>query len=294
LDKIKIYLGDLSFFDISFNTAVKAYLAYMIGGYLKKIGTKLRPYEIHPGQTDATIKKAYKLLIPAFKAPNTQEIEKALAKISKMFLEIPLDKSEPRPKVAIFGDMYVRDNDVLNQNIINYIEQNGGEVITTPYNEYLKLIVNPTIQRRFKEGFIKDSAIVQLFKTLIPWVDNKFYKYLEPILQEPIPSYLTNYQEIIEKFNIKSIQFGESFDNILKIAYLTKHYKDISLFVQLNPAYCAAALITQAMAYKIEKITGIPVVTIEYDGTNQFKNEAILPYLKFAKDKLKLKHINQE
>ena len=84
------------------------------------------------------------------------------------------------------------------------------------------------------------------------------------------------------------MQFGESFDNILKVVHLTHHYRgQISFFVQLNPAYCAAAIITQAMAHKIEKVTGIPVVTIEYDGTNEFKNDAILPYLKFAKDKLK-------
>ena len=85
-----------------------------------------------------------------------------------MFKQIPVDRSQPRPKVAIFGDLYVRDNDVLNQDIIHYIEQNGGEVITTPYNEYLKIITSPYMQRRFKEGFLLDAATIRLFKTIIP------------------------------------------------------------------------------------------------------------------------------
>ena len=46
---------------------------------------------------------------------------------------------ETRKKVAIFGDFYVRDNDIMNQNLIEAIENAGGEVITTPYNDYAKI-----------------------------------------------------------------------------------------------------------------------------------------------------------
>lgn len=40
------------------------------------------------------------------------------------------------------------------------------------------------------------------------------------------------------------------------------------------------------MTSRIEEMTGIPVVTIEYDGTTGLKNEDIIPYLKFRKGKL--------
>jgi hypothetical protein len=33
------------------------------------------------------------------------------------------------------------------------------------------------------------------------------------------------------------------------------------------------------MTSEIRNITGIPVVTITYDGTNDFKNDVIIPYL---------------
>ena len=35
----------------------------------------------------------------------------------------------------------------------------------------------------------------------------------------------------------------------------------------------------------LEELTGVPVVTIEYDGTTGFKNEDIIPYLKYRKTK---------
>jgi len=62
-------------------------------------------------------------------------------------------------------------------------------------------------------------------------------------------------------------------------------YDDIVLFVQTNPAFCCPSLVTEAMAGHIEKKTGVPIVTIEYDGTGGFKNGDIIPYLKFPRKK---------
>ena len=33
------------------------------------------------------------------------------------------------------------------------------------------------------------------------------------------------------------------------------------------------------MTGEITRITGVPVVTITYDGTNDYKNDVIIPYL---------------
>ncbi len=37
------------------------------------------------------------------------------------------------------------------------------------------------------------------------------------------------------------------------------------------------------MADRIEKLTGIPIVTIEYDGTAASRNEDVIPYLKYPR-----------
>ena len=72
-------------------------------------------------------------------------------------------------------------------------------------------------------------------------------------------------------------------ENILKVFYIKRHYPDVSLFVQTSPAFCCPSLITEAMAKEIEDKTGVPVVSITYDGTGGNKNEAIIPYLKFPR-----------
>ena len=77
--------------------------------------------------------------------------EKALKEIMSNFRRIPTIP-EVRPKVGIFGDLYVRDNSTMNQDLIRFIEDNGGEVVTTPYYQYVQIIANSYFKKWFKEG----------------------------------------------------------------------------------------------------------------------------------------------
>ena len=61
-----------------------------------------------------------------------------------------------------------------------------------------------------------------------------------------------------------------------------ENYPDVSLFVQTNPSFCCAALVTEAMTRQIRKMTGVPIVTITYDGTSDRMNDAIVPYIQRA------------
>ena len=82
---------------------------------------------------------------------------------------------------------------------------------------------------------------------------------------------------------MKTEHTGESMENALKIYSLMMHHPDLKLFVQTNPAFCCPSLVTGAMSRHIESVTGIPIVTIEYDGTGGFKNDDIIPYLKYPR-----------
>jgi hypothetical protein len=57
----------------------------------------------------------------------------------------------------------------------------------------------------------------------------------------------------------------------------------LALLVQASPAFCCPALVTEAMAHRIEQVTGVPVVSITYDGIGGSKNEVIVPCLKYPR-----------
>ena len=280
MEQASVYMGDVIFFDFSLLTAINAYLAYMFGGYVRKIGCSIRPYEKVRGTTNKVIQQALTMLHDSFRYGKPKE--QLLEKIISSFESIEVMKEE-RPKVAIFGDLYVRDNDLMNKDLIRTVEENGGEVITTPYSEYIKIIVDPFTERSLKEGRYKDYVKIKFLKSLIPLVEDKYIKYFAKYNGEAQANSSAGTDEWLNQFGLHILHRGESLENILKIHRLIRQHPDLDLFIQTNPSYCCPSLVTEAMTSKIEEITGVPVVTIEYDGTTGIKNEDVIPYLKYRK-----------
>ena len=114
-------------------------------------------------------------------------------------------------------------------------------------------------------------------------VEDKYKKYFHSYNGETPPLSSGETDKWLNRFGLNILHRGESMENILKIHALIKNHPDLDLFIQTNPSYCCPSLVTEAMTSKIEEITGVPVVTIEYDGTTGIKNEDIIPYLKYRK-----------
>ena len=188
-----------------------------------------------------------------------------------------------KPQIAIFGDIYVRDNDMMNQNLTNFIEDHGGEVVIMPFSEITKMIVNPYIERSIKSGTYTEAITAKAMITFIASLEKIYYKYFNEILNETPIDWNFNFKKVLRKFNLKTGHTGESVDNLLIIYGLNHNYPGIRLLVQTIPAFCSAGLVTEAMIPHIEKLTGIPVVTLTYDGTNKNQNEKIVPYMKYYK-----------
>jgi len=271
-----VYAGALSFVDISVKLPLNTYFAYMFGGLIRKIGCRIRPYEREKGNTDKILNKAVGILADAFLGNRSKE--DALAEVVAHFEGIATSGGR-RPKVAIFGDLYVRDNEVMNQNLISFIEANGGEAVTTPYTDYIKMVAGQYLRKWFIEGDYLSVLSSKAMMALLTRKEEIYYRYFQKILNEPVAVYDESPAKILSAYNLRVENTGESMDNILKIHYIKKHHPDIALFVQTSPAFCCPSLVTEAMASQIEEHTQTPMVSITYDGTGGNKNESIIPYL---------------
>lgn len=279
-EKMEVYAGSVTLTDISYRASLNMYIACMFAGMLRRMGCHMRPYENIPGRTDRVLELSIPIIARAFMTGESKE--KALGEVINLFEEIEVTRTE-RPKVAIFGDLYARDNDILNQNVIRVIENNGGEVITTPYSELVKIIAEPYIKKWFKEGHYVEAIASKILKNAIAIFENRYYPYFNRILEGKPDIAFPPVTEVLDKFNMSIEHTGESMENALKIYSLMMHHPDLQLFVQTNPAFCCPSLVTEAMSHHIESVTGIPIVTIEYDGTGGFKNDDIIPYLKYPR-----------
>jgi predicted CoA-substrate-specific enzyme activase len=280
MEKSTVYISDFFFVDFGIRASLNAAFAYMFSGLLRKAACKKRPYEINKGETDAVVEWSIKLLQNSFLGKI--EKRKALSLISKRFNQIPITP-EKRLKVAIFGDLYSRDNRVINQDLIRFIEKHGGEVVTTPYTEYAKMIANPYYRKWLNEGRFLTALTNKALQATFSKLERLYYSYFENILEEPMAAFDDSPEEILGQYAVKIEHTGESLDNLLKVHYIKKHHPDVALFVQASPALCCPALITEAMVRKIEHVTNVPVVSITYDGTGGFKNNKIIPYLRYPR-----------
>ncbi len=275
-EKAQVYSGLITHLEISLSACYYAYFAYLLGGLIRKTGCRIRPYEIQKGDTDRVIKESTGILEQAFLGKKA--MEKAVSEVIQLFDNIPR-KEGNNPKVAIFGDFYVCDNEVMNQELTRTIEDAGGELITTPYTDLAKMSLDNSIRRTIYRGEYLTAAQHRLISSIIRLFDDKYYRYFEKYLGPQKTIDPKKLEKNLARFNINPYHSGESYENILKIFYLLENYPDISLFVQANPAFCCPSLVTEAMTSEIRNITGVPVVTITYDGTNDFKNDVIIPYL---------------
>jgi len=288
-EQADVYLGALSMLDIAVTLPVNNYFAYMFGGMIRKIGCKIRPAERRQGDTDRVIAAGVEILREAFSGQRSKAtaVDEVIAGFEAIDTRDPA-RLPPRPKVAIIGDLYTRDNAVINQDLIHYIEANGGEVITTPYSEYLKMISRPYLRKWLIEGHYLAAISSQALMSTLKRKEKSYYVQFNRILNEPEPDYDEPAKDILARYNVQLENTGESLDNILKIHYIKKHYPDVALFVQASPAFCCPALVTEAMAQEIERISNTPVVSITYDGTGGNQNDVIIPYLKYPRRESRL------
>lgn len=276
----RVYVGQMTGKDISARAIANQYRVFLCAGYLRRMGCRIRPYEVCVGETDRVLEESLALLTNAFE--QGEDLLSVVRDVVTMFAGIRTRPGK-RPKVAIFGDLYVRDNDVFNQALIARIEAEGGEVVTTPYTEYTKLIAGAYFRKWVREGKYKQAAEGRLVLTAAKVLERRLVREFERVLGPEPRSPKMNVAQVLAPYRVTTQHTGESFDNLLKIHHLVATYPDIALFAQLSPAYCCPSLVTEAMSREVRQRTGVPVVTITYDGTRASKNDVIAPYLHFLR-----------
>ena len=104
--------------DLPLELLVDLYRAWMLSGLLQKMTHRVRPREKTPGATDRLIQKAEESLFTAFRKGTSKE---------EVFQEIVKDLEAVEvtdvrlPQVGIVGDIFVRDNEIFNQNLVRGI-----------------------------------------------------------------------------------------------------------------------------------------------------------------------------
>ena len=105
--------------------------AVVYGDALMQCVLATRPYEINPGSADTLCDYWIKKLRERITKANIFQYSKYIKNIIDDFDNLPVDKSKPRPRVGVVGEIYVKFHPSANNNINELIEKEGGEVVTS-------------------------------------------------------------------------------------------------------------------------------------------------------------------
>ncbi len=286
-EKVQVFATEFEMRGMPFELIYDTYCSYLLGGLLRKMACKIRPYEIIPGQTDQLIEQSRQQLYHCIK--NGQSKEAVFREIVAQLAAVPVSENYgKRPKVSIIGDLYVRDNDVFNQQLIKDLEQYGAEVVTKPFTYILRMqAVKHNYNLKEEKQYLyllRDKLLVEVLEKF----EKRFFQIANEIFEEEFPTFDESIFENLNRYNLSLRHGGETAQNVMKIFSLLHHYPDIKLFIHINPIFCCPGLVSESLFKKVEKDIGIPIVSIIYDGTATRRNEVLAPYLHFITEAAKI------
>ena len=283
MEKIDVYATTPAMAGLSIPTLIDVYQGYLLGGLLNRLVCRIRPREARTGSTDTLLETAVQDLGSVIRFGGDREalFEDIVDRFGRIEQRTG---TEDLPKAAIIGDLYVRDNSVFNQNLTREIEAAGAEVITTPYNDIIRLTSAKHLKILAADG---DYLLLALHKALLSAThrfDRKYFEIAAPVLKDKLPDFSKDFSGRLSSYHLTIKHLGESAQNVLKIFHLLDHYPDLRLFVHVNPVFCCPALVSESLFKKVEQDTGVPIVSITYDGTQTPHNRVLAPYLYYLRE----------
>ena len=136
---------------------------------------------------------------------------------------------------------------------------------------------------------------MKMMVEILEQFERRFYSIAKNIIEEEFPSLDDTILLPLKEYNLSIRHGGETAQNIIKIYSMIKHYPDISMFIHVNPLFCCPGLVSESIFKRVEKTTGIPIISIIYDGTMSNKNDLLAPHLYYIQQSLNKKnHVNSE
>ncbi|MDQ7778258.1 MAG: acyl-CoA dehydratase activase [Planctomycetota bacterium] len=257
----------------------KLWDVFVVGDIVRKITLRLRPYETLPGSADAAAEKALTLLEQEFARPDTNAV-RALGEAAAIFRSVKT-AGPPKPRVGIVGEIYVRCDPFINDNLIRAIERLGGEALLASLSEWILYVnfLNNQAARISRAGLL---ARIGLFLT------GRFYHKRERALLKAVGNLLEDredppLEQIVaagEKYVPQQFQ-GEAILTLGRAIWFAKKER-VSAIVNASPIFCMPGTTTTAIFPKLERELGVPIICNFYDGSGD-PNRSLVPYMHYIK-----------
>mgnify|MGYP003681892236 CR=1 FL=1 len=230
---------------------------------LQKVVRSTRPYEVHPGETNALYERCLKRAEEVLESGG--DVVPLAAEFQAAFDTIEVNRSMVKPKVGLVGEIYVRCNEFANNFLVRKLEALGAEVSLPPLEEWIDYI-DWERQNDFRRTHQFKALMVEHAKE---WVKERDVRRLSRPFKGAIRDFWREEptQRILERassYLAPEIR-GEAVLSMGRAAEYAEH--GFAGVVNITPFNCIPGTIVNALLRPFVADHGnIPCLKMEYDG----------------------------
>jgi predicted nucleotide-binding protein (sugar kinase/HSP70/actin superfamily) len=267
--------GYAGFGDISGPFVRTAWRVIVASDILRRLLLRVRPYERKPGSADQAYQWAIETLAKTLETscsrPSCQlrAMRDALVRARNHFRRIAV-KREPRPRVAVIGELFCRLNTFSNDEIVRKLESLGAEVMLSGMSEWIHYI-------NFDENFrLNLNGHTWSLAMLASKLRRHFQSADEQFLLEPFESDQADqphaHIDDILSLGKKYLPFYAVAGEMVISMGVAVHLADSGIegIVDVSPFTCMNGIVSEAIYPKISRdCGGIPIHSLYFDGTQK-------------------------
>ncbi len=256
--------------------------ALLIADILRKMSMRIRPYELEAGETDRVIDKWFEKFQQAFAGKPKPPISRMLAAAVAEVAAIPTSQTS-KPLVGVVGEIYVRCDPFLNNDLCRRIEALGGEAALAPISEWV-------LYTNYHRGMVLACekmgprvAVRRLLNYLERHLlfghwEHHYYRIADPVLHDRREPSIA--EVIAEGSKHVPWQFaGESILTLGRAALFVKR-DGAQAVVNASPMFCMPGTITTSIFPKLERELNVPILCNFYDGSGD-GNQSLVPVMHY-------------
>ncbi len=270
---------------------LQAYSGFVYGDLLMTLSNQVRPYEVTQGEADQLVAKWIAYLSDKF-ANNSGYIGWAMKKnlnaIAQEFAQIKTEKGE-KIKVGIVGEIYMKYAPLGNNNLQQFLEEQGCEVMVPSMMGFLYYGADNAItDRKYYGGRFISSHFTQFLMKLLFMVEKMSNDAIRKQGCFTVPSTYLEMKKLNEGILDYGVKMGEGWLLTAEMLELVHTgYKNIVCtqpFGCLPNHICAKGMIRTVT----EKAPDANIVPIDYDpsATHVNQENRIKLMLAIAKEKM--------
>jgi predicted nucleotide-binding protein (sugar kinase/HSP70/actin superfamily) len=245
-----------------FETSIVASLVY-------KLYHRVKPYERRAGASAEALQGAEALLRQSLQ--DREGLRHAFPRVVELFRAIDVEPTKrPKPRVAILGDMYVKYNEVVNQNVCGLIEEWGAAIVIPSMTDMTCHFLDVDI----RAGLERPNSL-----RLVQTFERRYEKMAADLLGDDVEPDWAECAALMREHRIPPDIAGETSVNVGRALHLLANRR-IDAIVHLNPMFCCPGVVSSALFRKIQAEYGVPIVDLFYDGTGD-PNRVLVPHLAY-------------